>query len=260
MEDRKQEEIDLQNKIRSGKLAKDSAEFKRLNANRKFYSITRKSVDFLNSYFLENYAGKKILDYGCGDGGIAVFLAKKGAEVVGIDIADIRIRACRELAEKEGVGARASFLVMDAEKTTFPDNYFDGVICTGVLHHMDTENAFRELARILKPGGTVICNEPLAYNPVFQLYRKMTPYLRSGWEAEHILSKKDFAAAGKYFGKIDKNYFHFLSLTAVPLRRWPKVFNLALSFLEKIDSIALRLPFVKWWAWQVIFILSEPKK
>ncbi len=260
MENRKQEEIELQNKIRSKKLQENSSEFKRLTANRKFYSITRQSTEFLNSYFAGNYARKRILDYGCGDGGIPVALAKKGAEVVGIDIADIRIKTCQELAKKEGVSDKASFFVMDAEKTTFPDGNFDGVICTGVLHHLDTENAFRELARILNPEGTIICNEPLAYNPIFQLYRKMTPFLRSGWEAEHILSKKDFVVAEKYFGKIEKRFFHLFSLMAVPLRRWPKIFNLVLSFLERMDSAILRLPFVKWWAWQVVFILSKPKK
>jgi ubiquinone/menaquinone biosynthesis C-methylase UbiE len=257
--DRKQEEIELQNKIRSKKLSEDCAEFRRLTANRKFYSITRKGNNFLNDYFLKNYVDKKILDYGCGDGDTAVSLVKKGVEVVGIDIADIRIKKCKELAKKEGVSNRASFFVMDAEKTTFPDNYFDGIICSGVLHHLDTKKAFGELARILKSEGSVICNEPLAYNPVFQLYRKMTPYLRSEWEAEHILSKKDFRLVEKYFGKVEKKFFYLFSLLAVPFRN-TFLFKPILLFFEKIDSVTLSFPGLRWWAWQVIFILSNPKK
>ena len=259
LEDRKQEEIDLQNKIRDKNLSKDSAEFRRLTANRKFYSITRKSADFLNDYFLKNYIGKKILDYGCGDGNMAVSLAKKGIEIIGIDLSDIRIQNCRELAKKEGISDKVSFLVMDAEKTTFIDNFFDGIICTGVLHHLDTKKAFGELARILKSEGSIICNEPLAYNPFFQLYRKMTPYLRSEWEAEHILGKNDINLAEEYFRKVEKRFFHLTTLLAVPFRNLP-FFNFILGILEKVDSLILRLPFIKWWAWQIIFILSKPKK
>jgi len=113
---------------------------------------------------------------------------------------------------------------------------------------------------VLKPNGKIICNEPLVHNPIFQLYRKLTPHLRTEWEAEHILSKRDIKLAEKYFGKVDKKFFHLFSLVAVPLSKWPSVFNPILTILAAIDSIILRLPLVKWWAWQIIFILSEPKK
>jgi ubiquinone/menaquinone biosynthesis C-methylase UbiE len=257
IENRKQEEIDLQNKIRNNELKENTEDYQRLTSNRKFYSIVRKSIKFLNDYLFKKYKGKKVLDYGCGDGDVAVFLAKNGIEMVGIDIADIRIKKARQLAQKEGMNSEVAFFVMDAEKTEFPNNYFDGIICTGVLHHLEIEKAFKEMARILKPEGTIICNEPLAYNPIFQLYRKLTPHLRSEWEKEHILSKKDIKLAEKYFGKVEKRFFYLTSLLAVPFRNLP-VFNFILSILEGIDSIILKLPFIKWWAWQIIFILSKP--
>ena len=199
------------------------------------------------------------MDYGWGDGTSSVFLAKHGIEVVGIEISSVRIQNSKELAEKEGVKDRTSFFLMDAENTIFPENYFDGVLCSGVLHHLDIENAFKELARILKPEGGIICNEPLAHNPIFQLYRKLTPHLRSEWEMHHILSKKHIQLAEKYFGRIERRYFHLFTLLAVPFRNLP-VFNFVLSILEGIDLLVLRLPFIKWWAWQIIFILSNPKK
>jgi len=259
MEERKQKEIELQNKIRGKKLKENISNYRRLTSNRKFYSIIRQSVNFLNNYLLKEFKGKKVLDYGCGDGNISVFLAKNGIDIVGIDIADIRIKNSKKLAVKEGMGDRTSFFVMDAEKTTFPDNYFDGILCTGVLHHLDIEKAFKEIARILKPDGSIICNEPLAYNPIFQLYRRLTPHLRSEWEMHHILSKKDIKEGEKYFRKVEKRFFHLFSLLAVPFRN-SKLFNFVLWPLEKIDLLILKLPFVKWWAWQIIFILSKPKK
>ena len=259
LQERKQKEAEIQNKIRSREFEENIANYPHLVSNRKFYSIVRKSKKFLKDFLLKKFKEKKILDYGCGDGNTAVFLAKNGVEVTGIDISEVRIKNSKEFAEKEGVSDKTSFFLMDAEKTTFPDNFFDGILCTGVLHHLDIKIAFKEMARILKPEGSIICNEPLAYNPIFQMYRKLTPHLRTEWELEHILTKKDIELAGEYFGKIEKRFFHLKSLLAVPFRS-TFLFNPILSFLEKIDSIILKIPGFQWWAWQIIFILSEPKK
>jgi ubiquinone/menaquinone biosynthesis C-methylase UbiE len=259
IEERKQKEIELQNKIRDKKLKENIAKFRYLSSNLKFYSINRQSINFINNYLLNQYKGKTVLDYGCGDGGYSIFLAENGIKTVGIDISETRIKNCKETAEKENVINKISFFVMDAEKTTFPDNYFDGILCAGVLHHLDIENALKEMARILKPEGSIICNEPLSHNQIFQLYRKLTPHLRSEWEKEHILTKKDIEMAGKYFGKVEKRFFHLISLLAVPFRN-TFLFNPILSFFEKIDSMILKIPGFQWWAWQIIFILSKPKK
>ena len=259
IEDRKQKEIELQKKIRNKKLEENTDKFRYLSSNRKFYSINRRSTNFINNYLLNQYKGKKVLDYGCGDGGYSIFLAKNGIETVGIDISEIRIKSCKKTAEKEKVINKTSFFVMDAEKTTFQDNYFDGIICAGVLHHLDIENALKEMVRILKPEGSIICNEPLSHNPIFQLYRKLTPHLRSEWEKEHILSKKEIKLAERYFGKIEKRFFHLFALLAVPFGS-TFLFKPILWFFEKIDSIMLSLPGLKWWAWQIIFILSKSRK
>src|SRR3989344_6679350 len=117
IEERKQKEAELQNKIRSKEFKEDFLNYTHFTSNRKFYSITRKSINFLNDYLLNKYRGKKVLDYGCGDGTSSVFLAKHGIEVVGIEISSVRIQNSKELAEKEGVKDRTSFFLMDAENT-----------------------------------------------------------------------------------------------------------------------------------------------
>ena len=192
---RKQREAEFHNLVRDEGLKEDDEEYKRLTANKKFYSITRTSDAFVHDWILQKGRGKKVLDYCCGDGYRSVFFAKNGVNAVGIDISDVSIENCRTRAWQEGVSARTEFFVMDAERTEFPDNTFDAAACIGVLHHLDTEKAFRELARIVKKEGGVICNEPIAYNPLFQLYRRATPHLRTEWETHHILGKKDFDRA-----------------------------------------------------------------
>jgi ubiquinone/menaquinone biosynthesis C-methylase UbiE len=259
MDERKQKEAEFHDKLRNEKLKESIVKYQCFTSNRKFYSITRESINFLNNYLFNKYKGKRVLDYCCGDGNLAISLAKKGIEIVGIDISEVSIKNSKNLAEKEGIENKTSFFIMDAEKTEFPDNYFDGIICAGVLHHLKIENAFKEMARILNPAGTIICNEPLAYNPIFQLYRRLTPHLRTKWEMKHILNKKDIKLAENYFGKVEAKFFHLSTLLAVPFRDL-FFFNSILGALEKIDSIILKLPGFQWWAWQIIFILSKPKK
>lgn len=232
----------------------------KIASNKRFYSITRGSRNYIKSWLLKRiFSGKKFLDYCCGRGRMSIFLAKNGAEVIGIDISDVSIKKAKEEAIKQELKDRPTFLLMDGEKLEFPDNTFDVIICSGVLHHLDINKAYLELARVLKSDGEIICDEPLSYNPIFQLYRKLTPHLRTKWEMEHILNKKAINLAQQYFNKIEIRMFHLATLLAVPFRHFP-FFNLMLSFSEAIDSILLKLPLIKWLAWQVVFILSRPKK
>ena len=258
-EDRKEQEAKFHDTLRDEKLKDSPLEFERLTSNYKFYSITRRSQNFVDGFLINNCSGRRVLDYCCGDGQNTVFLAKNGADAFGIDISPVSIQNAKEKAEKKGL-KNASFLVMDAEKLEFEDNFFDLIVCSGVLHHLNIEKAYQELSRVLKPGGKIICDEPLAYNPIFQLYRKLTPHLRTKWEAEHILKKRDINLAKKYFDKVEKRFFHLFTLLAVFFRNVPFIFNPFLAFLGFIDSLILRLPLVKWWSWQIVFILSRPKK
>jgi len=259
MEPRKQKEAEFHDKIRNRKLKKDVKKCKYLKSNLKFYSITKKSGEFVNSYLVKNCSGKKVLDYCCGDGEMTLFWAQHGAEAIGIDISSTSIQNAKKRAVEKGLDKRTSFFVMDAEKLEFEDEYFDLILCSGVLHHLDIKKAYPELARVLKPAGKIICDEPLVYNPVFHLYRKMTPHLRTEWEMHHILSRKEIKLAEKYFGKVEAKFFHLATLGAVPFRKLPG-FNFILGLLGAVDSVLLRLPILKWLAWQIVFILSEPKK
>lgn len=259
MEGRKQKEIEFYNKLRDKALKEDKSEYAYLTSNEKFYSIIRRSRDFIDGWLLQRCQNKRVLDYCCGNGQISIFLAKNGAEIVGIDISDVSIQDARNNAIHEGVENNTSFSVMDAEKLEFDDDKFDIIICAGVLHHLDIQKAYSELARVLKPEGEIICVEPLAHNPIIQLYRRRTPHLRTEWEAGHILTRSSLKSAKKYFGKVETTFFHLATLAAVPFRNLPG-FKLILNLLEAADRVLLKLPLLKWQAWQVVFVLTQPNK
>lgn len=255
MEKRKQDEVDFHNKVRDMRLGDDANLHDYYWSNRRFYSVTQSSRGYLH-YLLTRRKGK-VLDYCCGDGGTSIFLAKQGMDVTGIDISDVSIENCKRFAISEGVAEKTSFLVMDAENTELADASFDIIVCAGVLHHLDINRAFPELARLLKPDGIVIAQEALANNPLIQWYRDRTPHLRTEWESKHILGLKELDMARQYFGQIDVRYFHLAVLAAVPFRN-TSLFRPLLRALEFVDDALLRLPVVQTQAWQMIFTLSQP--
>ncbi len=258
MEIRKQKEIEHANKLKT--LLKDAEDREKVASNKKFYAIARSSHKYVNDWLVQRIGGdKKFLDYCCGTGEFSFFLAQNGANVIGIDISDVSIKLAKESADQMSLKNKPNFLVMDGENLDFEDNTFDAIICSGVLHHLDIGRAYSELARVLKQEGAIICNEPLSYNPLFQLYRKLTPQLRTEWEKEHLLDKNKITLSGKYFDNLEMRFYHLATLLAVPFRKF-SFFPYLLTVLETVDSVLLRLPGIKWLAWQVVFVLSKPKK
>lgn len=258
MENRKKEEIDFHNKREIDRKNLSDDEYEKKYSNKRFYKIQRKSTKYFH-YNLDEYCkDKKVLDYCCGLGETSLELAKRGAKVVGIDISDESIESTKKLLKQNKLDNNAEFFVMDAENLTFKDNTFDAIICAGVLHHLDVNKAFPEIARVLKPNGKVICVEALGYNPLIRLYRKLTPHLRTAWEVDHILTLDELNIAKKDFANVKIKYFHLMTIFAIPLLKTP-FFKIFLKMFEWIDEIILRIPLIQLMSWQMIFTLSNPK-
>lgn len=103
---------------------------------------------------LEWFKGKECLDAGCGGGRFVVALARLGAKrVVGIDISADAIKAAKNRIQTRGL-ENAEAQVASVLDIPFPDNSFDYVVSSGVIHHTpDPKKAFQELNRVLRPGG-----------------------------------------------------------------------------------------------------------
>ena len=258
-EPRKREEADFHDFIRGNELLSDSRQFAFYTSNRRFYSVATSSTRYFHKWLKQRAAGKKVLDYGCGDGATSFLLAEAGAETIGVDISPVSVENCRREAERRGLQDRCSFVVMDGEQLDFPDNEFDYAVVLGVFHHLDFERAIERLRHVLKPDGAVMGLEAFGHNPVFQWYRRRTPHLRTSWETHHILCRHDFETARRYFEKTECRPFHLAVLAAVPFRR-TIFFSRLLRCLEAVDSLLLTLPVIKWHAWMLWFVWSNPRK
>lgn len=258
MTDRKQQESIFHDQRELDRHELSDEEYQRKYSNKKWYSVTRRSRKYVSEMLERDCKGKTALDYCCGLGDMSLELAKHGAFVYGIDISEQSIKTSKQLLTGAGYGDRSKHLVMDAEKLEFEDDFFDVIVCAGVLHHLDLSSAYREISRVLKPSGRVICIEALGHNPIIQTYRRMTPHLRTAWEVDHILKQKDLVLARQFFNQVDARFFHLFTILAVPFRE-TTFFHPLLAGLEGLDSVVLRLPLLRYMAWQMVFVLRDPK-
>ncbi len=220
------------------------------------YSLIRNRNAFYEKLIYTDVAGKKVLEYGCGTGSHSLELARHGADVVGIDISEVGITKAAERANAAGIQDRAEYLVMDAEAMTFPDGSFDLIIGEGILHHLDLDKSYREIARVLKPGGRAVFQEPLGHNPAIEIFRRLTPRLRTA--DEHPLVRKDLLLAKRYFGRTDIKHFHLTSFAALALLK-TRIFYPAVNALDRVDSALFSvLPPLKYLSWYAVMELSAP--
>lgn len=110
--------------------------------------------------------GVKVLDLGCGRGGVMERLHPLADLTVGVDadMASLREHRAQDISRVQAM----------AEKLPFPSDSFDLVICSWVLEHLtEPEKAFREIARVLKPGGRFIFLTPNLLHPIPRLSQKI---------------------------------------------------------------------------------------
>lgn len=97
-------------------------------------------------------AGLKLLDAGCGNGGLAIALTEAGARVTGVDIEEELIEIAKRQAAYYGVSPE--FILYNGRKLPFSGNIFDAAASISVLEHTESPQEYlEEILRVLKPGG-----------------------------------------------------------------------------------------------------------
>ncbi|HET6950141.1 MAG TPA: class I SAM-dependent methyltransferase [Acidimicrobiales bacterium] len=112
-------------------------------------------------------AGDRVLDLGCGAGRHVYEALRRGARVTAFDYDEVELKDVAAMASGMHdagdlpAAARSGVARGDATALPFPDGSFDRIIAAEVLEHIsDDEAAFRELARVLRPGGTIAVTVP----------------------------------------------------------------------------------------------------
>jgi ubiquinone/menaquinone biosynthesis C-methylase UbiE len=153
--------------------------------------------------FVENHIkGKRLLDAGCGNGWLSLAFARKGYQVISLDIARNCILQTRNGFHFFGL---TEYRIVQASITDIPlrTNSIDTIICISVLEHVtDIVKALRELNRILVPAGRLIVLVPnkLTFGRIYdRLLYKCLPaqnILRKAYRAMFGLSNNEALALG----------------------------------------------------------------
>lgn len=209
---------------------------------------------------LRTLEGKDVLVVGCSSDAIPAWLMEM-ARVTGVDIADEAVGRMNDWIRSQGLGRTCRAVVMNGEDLTFPDRSFDAIVCSGVLHHLDTDKAAASWARCLRPGGQVIMLEPMAWNPVVALYRAVTPSMRT--PDEHPLVPRDFRILARHFGGTEVEAHAMTSIASVAFTFVGDPFGLSrksMRVLAALDRALLRIcPPLRYLAWTAYIECRAPR-
>jgi len=117
--------------------------------------------------------GMSVLELGCGAGYFTRELARSGADIVAIDVSPELL----EIARSNCSAPNVRYEIQNAYELSYPDAGFDSVVGSSVLHHLEIEEALREIYRVLKPGGTICFTEPNMLNPQIAI-QKNVPWVK----------------------------------------------------------------------------------
>ena len=154
----------------------------------------------------------RVLDMATGTGAVALKLATRpGGRVVGADITRPMLVQANGRAARAGLRHRLELVECSAEAAPFADGAFDAVIFTYLLRYVaDVPSTVRELARVLKPGGTMLALDfavpgPAVY-PLWRLYTSLVLPL-----AGAVMSPS-WMKVGAFLGGSIRQFY----------RRWPE--------------------------------------
>lgn len=221
---------------------------------------------------LGDVRGKTLLDLGCGAGENSVYFARLGARCVAADYSPGMVDVALQLAERNGVQIEGR--VINAMSIDIPDNTFDIVYASNLLHHIpDPKVTLREMHRILKPGGKACFWDPLRHNPVINVYRRMATEVRTEDETPLDIGIVNFIRS--LYSQTNYDTFWiatlwiFLQFYLIERvnpneeRYWKKIIleqaRLEKTYLrlEKLDRILKKLPLMKRMAWNLAVVATK---
>jgi 2-polyprenyl-3-methyl-5-hydroxy-6-metoxy-1,4-benzoquinol methylase len=156
---------------------------------------------------LEDVRGKRVLDFGCGEGHLATQLGRLGARVTGIDISPELIALAQRRAEMDEVQHLVEFKVWDILESAPDNETFDFVVCTDALHHVDLPSVLQRLYSCLKPGGKLVAKEPICFSPWFQTIRDWLPLEKIASPGDRQLNLQDMLCIRRIFPNCQITYF-----------------------------------------------------
>jgi SAM-dependent methyltransferase len=224
------------------------------------------ALDLIKFYAKKDLSKIKILDFGCGNGKRVEEFLKLGLNAFGVDVNT-------EISYKDNLAFKCKHIPVDNYKIPFEDNFFDFVISSSVLEHVQNhEIVFKEIHRVLNFNGYAIHGFPSKYylprephmmvpfvnffNPMPEWIFYFFAILRVGknikWTANYNpnysfteLAKKNLEYSRKYLNYKSNFYFNKLSLKIFGNFSWPMHLYIEHAHDSVIARFLKKLPLKK---------------
>lgn len=216
--------------------------------------------------WVDSHRPERILDAGCGPGRHTVLLARRGGNVVSLDLSVNMLDGVRRAIESVSSTGKTNLVQGDVRTLPFASQSFDFIVCTEVLQHLpsipqDAAALFSEFSRVLRPGGGLMLEFPLIPHSAFRLL----PWYAVPWKSiatpdlDRITHPPLRFHHRFWLPKIER------MAQAVGLSRDHRIFVRVVPAgfvhrapsLDKADSILEKLPMVRLFAFEVILFLKK---
>jgi ubiquinone/menaquinone biosynthesis C-methylase UbiE len=140
--------------------------------------------DVLRSY---QFNGKRVLDVGCGIGDLSFMLAARGAEVVGVELDEQKVRRATDIACRWNF-EQLRFVAGDVTKLDQMElGQFDIITCLALLEHIQQDvELLQQLQSLLRPGGLLVLEVPSATRKTIPEVEAADGHVRSGYHIEEL--------------------------------------------------------------------------
>ena len=200
-----------------------------------------------NRFFVEAYPvfkkyipskTDKVLELatGCGRFGVSIANDFKDSKVYVSDILEESLGLARKLADDLNVH-NIEFSVQDCLHINFEDNYFDVVFADALIQHLPQDNnAVKEMARVLKPGGRIILAVVNKWN--FHTFYKLLMGRKYSYGYERSYSKKELRKILKNNGmKIEAEDGFYVGYGIFRLKKYHKMFHFLGRAVNRLSKI-----------------------
>lgn len=189
---------------------------------------------------------RMVLELGTGLGANAVLLQRSGINVVALDISHERLKTLRartgHLTSNNLNGARIFPVRARAEALPFRPHSLDGAFSRAVLIHTDMGTVCEELQEVLAPAAPVAFSEPMADNPLVNLYRR-TLAPREWKTITRYFRKQEIDAVASHFSHTETRYYYLSAFAAFVFQYAlpaPRLFYPTLKILGWADRKLIR--------------------
>lgn len=198
-----------------------------ISSQRYFYELSNSAEKYFIPYISTLkpvVKGLKVLEFGCGQGGILLPFARIGCEVTGVDLNVSKIEDGRELFEEEGL--TANLIADDLFNLTNLENSFDIIICHDIIEHLSDKQGFMvKIRNYIKADGVIFFGFPAWQMPFGGHQQNCKSAVMSHWPFVHLLPESAYRWLLKVNKESESTIAEMLDIkkTATPIELFEKV-------------------------------------